>query len=261
MRSRPGLPDSDPFSHDGGRIGVLVSHGYTGSPQAVRGWAGHLAKAGHTVRLPLLPGHGTRWQDLNRTNWQDWYGELRRAYQDLDSRCDVVFVAGLSMGGLLVTKVALDLPDTAGLILVNPIYLHTSRLLPFVPSLSRVLPSVPGLVGDIMKEGVTEVGYTRNPLRALRSQMRLWEQVAARLDELRMPVLLMHSAVDHVVPPASSRYFLDHVGSADVTEIVLENSYHVATLDNDAGLINDETEKFIARVARGGVGRGNETQA
>jgi carboxylesterase len=82
------------------------------------------------------------------------------------------------------------------------------------------------------------------------SQTQLWAEVRRDLAEISQPVLLMHSRVDNVVPLASSAYFLEHISSSDVTEIWLENSYHVATLDNDAPLIHDESVRFIERVAK-----------
>lgn len=245
------LPGAEPYAYDGDETGVLVCHGYTGTPQSMRPWAEHLAAQGWTVRLPLLPGHGTTWQELNRTTWQDWYAEVDRAFQDLRSRCDRVFLTGLSMGGLLATKLALDQgPRVAGMVLVNPIYLHDNRMLGVLPALHRVVASFPGIASDIkMQGGEPELAYGRNPLRSMHSQTQLWVEVRRDLGEISQPVLLMHSREDHVVPPASSAYFLEHISSADVTEIWLEDSYHVATLDNDAALIHDESVKFIRRIS------------
>src|ERR1700704_4693025 len=118
---------AEPFTADGsgaaGSVGVLVSHGFTGSPYSMRSWAEHLAAAGYTVRLPLLPGHGTTWQDTNRTRWTDWYGAVEQGYDEGAARCDTVFACGLSMGGTLVTRLAEQKGDAiAGLILVNPSY-------------------------------------------------------------------------------------------------------------------------------------------
>src|SRR4051794_40405049 len=106
----PVLPGAEPFSADGGDTGVLLCHGFTGSPQSLRPWAEALARAGHTVRLPLLPGHGTTWQDMNRISWRQWYDEVDAAFTELRSRCSAVFVPGLSMGGAL----ALRLPPQRG---------------------------------------------------------------------------------------------------------------------------------------------------
>lgn len=245
------LPGAEPYAHDGGDIGVLLVHGYTSTPQSMRGWAEHLAGAGYTVRLPRLPGHGTRWQDVNQTRWQDWYAEVDRAFGELRTRCAQVFVAGLSMGGLLSTKLALEQgPRVAGLIVVNPIYLHDNRLLPLLPMLRHVVPAFPSIANDVkMVGGEPELAYDRNPLRSMHSQTLLWAEVKRDLAEIVQPVLLLHSRVDHVVPVSSSAYFLEHISSSDVTEIWLENSYHVATLDNDAPLIHDESVRFIKRVS------------
>jgi carboxylesterase len=97
--------------------------------------------------------------------------------------------------------------------------------------------------------GEAELAYDRNPLKAMHSQTQLWAEVRRDLGEITQPVLLMHSRVDRVVPVASSAHFLANISSTDVTEIWLENSYHVATLDNDAPLIHDESVRFIERVS------------
>ncbi len=133
------MPGAEPFAHDGNEVGVLVCHGYSSTPQSMRPWAQHLADQGYTVRLPLLPGHGTTWQDLGRTRWTDWYAVLDREFADLQQRCEVVFTVGLSLGGLLATKLALDHgPQVRGVVLVNPIFKHNHPALPILPVLRRL---------------------------------------------------------------------------------------------------------------------------
>src|SRR6516165_12269673 len=92
--SPPGapMPGTEPFEHDGGEVGVLLCHGFTGSPQSLRPWAEYLAERGLTVSLPLLPGHGTRWEDMQVTGWPDWYAEVDRELRALSERCRLVFV-------------------------------------------------------------------------------------------------------------------------------------------------------------------------
>jgi carboxylesterase len=233
------MPGAEPFTADGGDVGVVLSHGFTGSPQSLRPWAEHLAAAGLTVRLPRLPGHGTRWQDLNDTRWLDWYGEVERALDELRGRCRQVFAMGLSMGGTLVLRLAEQRPsDVSGLVLVNP-SLGTERkdLKYALPVLARFVPSVAGIGSDIRKPGTTELAYDRTPLKAMRSLAQLWPLVTADLGRITAPVLLFRSRVDHVVEPLSGRLLRDGASSAEVTEVILENSYHVATLDNDAPAI------------------------
>ena len=100
------VADAEPFSFDGGLIGVVVSHGFTGVPASMRPWAEHLAVAGYSVRLPLLPGHGASWRETNRSRWPEWYETVEASYRELATRCEKVFAMGLSMGGTLVTRLA-----------------------------------------------------------------------------------------------------------------------------------------------------------
>ncbi|MBO1755334.1 carboxylesterase [Allobranchiibius sp. CTAmp26] len=243
------IPGAEPFSHDAGAVGVLVCHGFTGTPQSMRPLATRFAAEGFSVRLPRLPGHGTSWQELNKTRWTDWFAEVDAAYAELAAFCDRVFVVGLSMGGTLATLVAeTHQNDVAGLVLINPAYVMNNPRLRAVPLLQYVLPSIGAVSGDIKKPGVSEVGYARTPLKALRSQMRMWEQVTRDLPQITQPVILFHSPQDHVVPPACSELFLSRISSENVTDVVLPDSYHVATLDNDAALIEDRAVAFITRV-------------
>jgi carboxylesterase len=241
------LPGAEPFAADGGDVGVVLSHGFTGTPQSLRPWAEQLAAAGLTVRLPRLPGHGTRWQDLNDTRWPDWYGAVERAFDELRGRCTQVFAMGLSMGGTLVIRLAEQRPaEVAGLVLVNP-SLGTERkdVKYALPVLHRFVPSLAGIGSDIRKPGVTELAYDRTPLKAMHSLSRLWPEVAADLHKVTAPVLLFRSRVDHVVEPLSGRLLRDGAASTEVTEVLLEESYHVATLDNDAAVIFGGSLDFV----------------
>lgn len=244
------LPGAEPFSHDAGPVGVLACHGFTGTPQSMRPLADRFAAEGFSVRLPRLPGHGTTWQEMNKTRWTDWFAEVDAAYAELAATCEKVFVIGLSMGGTLATLVAqTHQNDVAGMMLINPAYVMDDKRLRAVPVLQHLVPSIGAISGDIKKPGATEVGYSRTPLRALRSQMRMWDQVTRDLPRITQPVVVFHSPQDHVVPPACSQLFLSRISSADVTDVVLHDSYHVATLDNDAALIEDRCVEFITRVA------------
>ena len=244
------MPGAEPFSADGGPVGVLVQHGFTGTTATVRPWAEHLAAAGFTVRAPLLPGHGTTWHDCNRTGWPDWYGAVEAAYDELAERCETVFACGLSMGGTLVTRLAQQRP-LAGLVLVNPSY-ATERLdARFARYIAWAVPSRPGIASDIKKPGVTELAYDRTPVRAFASLQDLWGKVLDGMPDVRCPVLLFRSAQDHVVEPLSGKLLQARATRTEVREVVLRDSYHVATLDNDAPQIFDGTVAFIASVLAG----------
>ena len=119
-------PAIQPYEAGDGPNGVLLVHGFTGTPQSMRPWAEHLEAAGFTVSLPRLPGHGTHWKELNQTAWSDWYAHVDAAFLALRDRCDRVFVAGLSMGGALSLRLAEQHgEDVAGLVLVNPAVTNT----------------------------------------------------------------------------------------------------------------------------------------
>src|SRR5580704_6208840 len=95
------IPGAEPYSTSGDTRGALVLHGFTGNPQSMRGLALALADAGFTVEMPLLPGHGTRIEDMLETRWEDWSAAAEVAYTELAARSDGVVVVGLSMGGTL----------------------------------------------------------------------------------------------------------------------------------------------------------------
>src|SRR6476661_7716868 len=243
------FPGAEPYVHDGSGIGVLVLHGFTGSPKSMRPWAEHLAEQGYTVRLPRLPGHGTTWQEMNRTRWEDWYAAADGAFRELLERCTSVIVGGLSMGGALALQLAQSHgPRVAGLMLVNPALKFEDPRLVVLPVLKHLVGALPGIANDIKKAGATELAYTKTPLKAGHSQIVAWRTIIRDLPEVTQPVLLLHSPQDHVVPASSSALVLSKISSEDVQEILLENSYHVATLDNDAPLIFAESVKFIERL-------------
>ncbi|MET7682181.1 alpha/beta fold hydrolase [Streptomyces sp. NPDC005423] len=248
----PVLPGAEPYRHEGGEVGVLLCHGFTGSPQSLRPWAEYLAERGLTVALPLLPGHGTRWEDMQLTGWQDWYAEVDRELRALRERCSQVFVAGLSMGGALALRLAARHGDAiSGVMVVNPgIKVHglAAHALPVARHLVR---TAPGIASDIAQEGSEEVGYDRVPLHAAHSLRIFFRRVDGELPQVTQPLLLLRSPQDHVVPPADSARVLSRVSSVDVTEVLLEQSYHVATLDIDADRIFEESYAFIGRLAPG----------
>jgi carboxylesterase len=241
---QPAQAGAESFASDGDRVGVLVCHGFTGSPQTVRPWAEHLAAAGLTVRAPRLPGHGTTWQDLAKTGWRDWYAEAERAFGELREKCEQIFVTGLSMGACLALRLAATHgDDVSGVVVVNPSLAPDTKLFLLAPLLKHVVPSLPGVAGDIKKKDVSEMGYRRVPVRAAATLPEMWRTTAALLPGVRQPLLVYRSTVDHVVGPASMKVLMAALPDVEVRP--LPDSFHVATLDNDAPVIFDGTLKFI----------------
>ena len=235
-----------PFAADGGPVGALVLHGFTGSPRTVRPWAEHLAAAGLTVRAPLLAGHGGTWQQLGQTGWTDWYACAAKAFEELAGRCERVFVTGISMGGCLAFRLAeTHRAQVSGLVVVNPSLAGDNPLIPLAPVLKYVIRSLPSIGGDIKNPDAREGAAKRTPVASVATMPKMWKTTAAGLASVTAPVLVFRSTVDHVVGPASMKVLTGALPGAEVRP--LGNSYHVATLDHDAPEIFGGTLAFIAR--------------
>jgi len=250
----PVIPGAEPFFHSGGSTAVLLCHGFTGNPSSMRPWAEYLAAAGLTVSLPRLPGHGTTWQEMAGTRWEDWYAEIDRAYEELRGHTGEIFVMGLSMGATLALRLTeLRGDGVAGLVLVNPSLTADNALAKLAPVFGRVVPSVKGIGSDIKKDGADELAYDRIPGPAAASLAKLWKVTRQRLGDVSQPVLVYRSSDDHVVGPASLEILRAALPAGQLTVRELGNSYHVATLDNDADEIYAGSLEFVRSHSRAGT--------
>lgn len=244
------MPGAEPWSHEGGPVGVLCIHGFTGNPSSMRPVAEALAAAGYSIELPRLPGHGTTVEDMIPTRFADWSAEADAAYRRLAARTEQVVVAGLSMGGLLTLWVGLHHPGTAGLVTINPVTVPADpELLDMVRGMLHEGTEVmPGIGSDIADPDVTESAYAGTPLAPLLSLMDDGVRpITDRYHELTMPLLLMNSPQDHVVDPGNAEHLAATAGGR-VERVVLERSYHVATVDFDRELVQASTVDFVGRV-------------
>jgi carboxylesterase len=247
----PVMPGAEPFAADGDATGVLVLHGFTGSPQSIRPLAEAFADAGFTVDLPLLPGHGTSVDDMMTTSWADWSAATETAYTKLAGRCEQVVVAGLSMGGTLAVWLATRYPEIAGIIVVNP------AVEPIDPSLLDVVhemrsqgaTTMPGIASDIADPDETELAYAEVPLDGLLSLHAAWSELVGSMPSVRVPTLILNSPQDHVVAPSNSDTLAASL-AGPVERVTLERSYHVATRDLDRDLIADRAVEFARRVTQ-----------
>ena len=240
------MAGAEPFRMEGGATGVLVSHGFTGTTQSVRPLGEALSAAGFTVAGPRLMGHGTTMEDHAGSTARDWISSIEEDLAWLENRCDNVFFAGLSMGGMFSLYFAGTRPDLIkGIVPINACMFLNN------PDLARLVfdpmapPTVPGVGSDIKAEGIEELVYPEVPVPPLKEFMAIMRTTDDLLGAITCPALVLQSTVDHVVPPENGPYILERLGSQDKQLIWLENSYHVATLDNDKDLIADLTLRFI----------------
>ncbi len=245
-------PGAESVSREGhgplAESGILLVHGFTGSPVSLRPLCELLSKRGFAVEMPRLPGHGTRPRDLLPTRYADWRAEALSGLTRLRARTQHVFAVGLSMGGTLV----LDLATTEkldGVITINAQILDRGGLIvKLAPLIEKILPIAPasaaGLTKNDIKKGGDEDAYDWVAAAAGNSLVRALPEVRSRLGALSCPLLVIYSRDDHSVPPDNSKALPALVGSKNVTVLELHDSYHVVTLDNDLPLVDQSIASF-----------------
>lgn len=242
------VPGAEPWSAEGGPHGALVLHGFTGNCGSMRPVAEALHAAGFAVEMPLLPGHGTKVEDLLPTGFDDWYAAAEAALEDLQHRVDRVVVVGLSMGGALTCVLAVEHPDIAGIACVNAATQVNDEIRATVEQmLVEGNDYIPPVGSDIALEGATENAYEATPVPPLLTMFDAAARFASRLDNITCPTLVLTSRQDHVVPPSDSEFLVSQV-AGPVEHVWLENSYHVATIDVDGPEVARRIVEFAEKV-------------
>lgn len=235
--------------------GALILHGFTSTTASMAPLAEAVAEAGFEVEMPLLPGHGTAWEDLAATSSETIMHAVDAAHERLADRCRTVIPVGLSMGGALALRSAARRRSPAAVV-INPGLRLAAGTGPAARVLSRLRPTIASIAGDIAAPGVTEEAYAVTPLRAVAELNRTFRAARAALPVLAQQgteVLLLRSAVDNVVGSASATVLKRALG-AQVQEVILRRSRHVATLDFDADLLIRRTLELLRRHSEAGSG-------
>jgi carboxylesterase len=245
-------------SAGGDRLGCLLVHGFTGTPQEMRFLGECLHRDGYTVSGVRLAGHCTSVDDLARTRWQDWYGSVRSGVEELQQDAPQVVVVGQSMGALLALKLAVEHPQAiAGLVLLAPA-LELSNpwvrrlgpalrlLLPLLKQTRRHLGRGERDVADHQARSESP-SYRHVPLPALHQLLVLQDHVQSILSHVRQPALIMHSRQDHTCPP-SNVALLERSLRGPIRSVLLEESFHVISIDVDRERVASEVTAFVAGV-------------
>jgi len=239
------MKEAEEFYFPGNEIGVLVIHGFTGSTQSMRFLGERLAETGFTVFGPRLTGHGTDPEDMEASSYEDWMNDVQKGLEKLKQTCQSIFVCGLSMGGTLTLYLAENDQEIKGIMPINaainlPEFIRNYELLS--ESNTRF---VEGIGSDIKQEGVTELAYSKTPVKSMGDIIPLTKEVKDKLGQITAPALIFKSQEDHVVPPENSDIIYESISSQDKSLVELKESYHVATLDNDKEEIAQKCIAFI----------------
>lgn len=239
--------DPSAFFMEGGPIGVLLIHGFTGSAAEMRPIGRHLNERGLTTYGPLLPGHGTTPEDLNNYGWDDWCAEANRALVGLRSKCDTVFVAGLSMGALLTLWLAANNDDITGIVTYAAAIDITDwrRHLPkFITRFVRQLSKPDEYWADPEAQSFLW-SYDTYPTAAAFELLNSIPEVKDLLSQVTCPLLAIYSTSDPTVTPGGVQLVYEQVSSADKQLVEFSDSGHVITVDKEWQRAAELTYSFI----------------
>lgn len=244
------FPQAESFLLTGhGDTACLFIHGFTASPSEVYPVARLIYEMTEcTVSGPLLPGHGCTPQEMNQTSWPDWFVRVEQELDYLQRKHTRVFVAGLSMGGLLALHAARKTAGLQGVIAINtPIFTKSPRLMAAAPLMRYLRPYYPKkmdkVAEELQKRG--RFAYPVLPVKALISMHHLRKIVMQEIPGLSIPILLFQSSLDESVDPWSAEYIKEKAVQTRVRLIELRESGHIATMGREKLIIAEEISKFI----------------
>ncbi|MEL6821531.1 MAG: alpha/beta fold hydrolase [Calditrichota bacterium] len=244
------LPGAEAISCNQGDTGLLFFHGFTGSPYEGSLFAEHFSKLGYGLSVPLLPGHGTQPEDLLSIPYEKWLEAAESAYHEMTSQYGKVIVCGQSMGGALALHVASKFPVDGLITMAAAVFLKDWRLR-FLPVARRLITYQYKSKGPDIRDKESKaasVSYPKYPLSSLDEFLKLIEQVKNKLPKVTSPALLVHSNRDHTITVENVHYIYSQIKSERKDLLVLDDSYHVISVDVDRARIFSECERFIQSI-------------
>src|SRR5262245_32656177 len=251
----------------GGRVGVLLIHGLGGTPVELRFIAQGLARAGHTVYCCQLTGHCGTPEELRRSTWREWYRSVEEAHDKLAQHCDVILAGGLSMGGILALHLAQNRSEGVhGLLLFAPtlkldgwsmpwhsVFLRYVRPLPLRLEFDLAERDPYGLkdervrrivVASMQSGDSSAAGVFSTPMRSFANFNALVWEVKPNLAKVRQPALIVHPRQDDIASLKNAQYLQANLGGL-VDTLVLDNSYHMVTLDQQRHIVAERATSFV----------------
>ena len=238
-----------PIYIEKGDIAVLMFHGFTSSPQSLEGLAKFLARGNYTVYVPLLPGHGTTPEDLNRVKWMDWISVAEKAYQELRGKdFKRIFIFGHSMGGIIALRMGELHADIDGII-------TTAAPINIKGFLIKLVPFLKHFVKFIKKKRNKQVrqrffSYDVWPISAIHELLKLVEVTKRELKSIISPLLLIQGTDDELVPLSAIDTIYSNVSSKIKRRLILEGVGHGIPYSEKAEIVYEEILKFIREVSK-----------
>jgi carboxylesterase len=206
----------------------------------------YLAERGIRVEAPLLPGHGTTWQDLNACTEAMWMQAVEDSFAKLETEVDEIFLVSLSFGSALALDFAAKHPGRAkGIVSIAGMVESRDPRRFLSPVIKRLVKSLPGVGNDIADPEQREIVYDRLPTSAAACVLQMIKKARAGLGSVTDPLLVLHSHNDHTVLPFNAEAIHDNVASTDKELVWLDRSYHVLTIDVDREEVFRRTFEFI----------------
>jgi len=248
------IPTAEPFLFPGNKTGILLIHGFTGTPKEMRWMGEYLHAKGYTALGMRLTGHATRPENMIRSRWQDWLLSVEDGYNLLRTCTERIFVAGLSMGGVLSLTFASQFPVAGVVAMSTPYALPEDWRLKIVKPLSSVLPYIPkgdggpsqGWVGTEWKQ---HVAYPQHPVRSIGELNQLMGAMRAALPQVEVPALIINARQDDYIIRDSAEKIYAALGSADKQLIWIDGSGHVLTEEPPREIAFQAAADFIQRVS------------
>ncbi|MHA1557686.1 MAG: alpha/beta hydrolase [Candidatus Heimdallarchaeota archaeon] len=246
------IPGAEPFYIEKGKVGCLLCHGFTGTPNEVRKVGEYLASKDITVIGPRLPGHGTTIDELKTTNYKDWYQEYERAYQKLAEVCDEIFIGGLSLGGALTLHFATQ-NDVAGVIAMAAPAKLKQPVMPILLAFGSIFRKI--AVKKSKKELAGQqkyniLAYKKYPIGPARSLVKLILKIKKNLANITAPILIIQGLLDARWLRVSSIIIFDKVSSDDKELILLRESPHNLTEGPEVDNVQKTIYQFIKRKSK-----------
>lgn len=228
-------------------LGVLILHGFTGSLDSVRALVPAVERLGLPWRMPVLRGHGTRYEDLSGVEPTHWYEDAEAALRDLLTEADKAVVIGLSMGGLVTLNLAMHHEgDLEGIVLLAPALRFADPLIGLTPVLKLLFPywDSPNSFSD-RECAKACTNYKKFPTVTFSKMLDYANATERMLPHVRVPALILHSKKDTIIHPIASKLVLERISHKDKRIVWYERSGHEMLQDCEAEAIVKVIEEHL----------------